>query len=104
MQFLTASIFKYTSFGLLALCLILAGLWQYEKSGAKKWKARAGYYRSELARISDTKDRQREETGKNIAEAEKQIVFVDRVVTRLESRPLPGNCVTPDLESWREVL
>lgn len=97
-------IFKYTSAGLLALSLILAALWQMDKAGAQKWKDRAGYYQSELARISDTKNAQREETGKNIAEAEKQIVYVDRVVREIENRPLPGNCETPDIGEWRNIL
>lgn len=67
-------------------------------------KKRSAELTAELARISDTKNAQREETGKNIAEAEKQIVYVDRIVREIENRPLPGNCVTPDLEAWRGVL
>lgn len=103
---LTGVIFKYASAGLLALCLILATLWQMDKAGAKKWKARAEHYQAELKRISTAKDEQRDTTKRNVDSAEREIIRVETVIRPLESKPIGENleCRTPDLEQWRGVL
>ena len=61
--------------------------------------------RAELQRITTAKDEQRKETSKNIREAEERVRVVERVVTKLENRPVnPEKCETPDLGAWRGVL
>lgn len=47
------NLFGYVSIGLAGLCAILFAMYSMEKRGAQKWKARAGYYQSELKRVID---------------------------------------------------
>lgn len=96
----------YISLGLGAACLLLFAMYSLEKRGAQKWKGRAEYYHAELQRISTAKDEQRKETERRIAEAERQVRVVERVIRPLESKPIGENpkCETPDIDQWREVL
>lgn len=92
--------------------LVGALVWQTARiEGFRIWPISITGYKVKLARlsaqlkaISSARDEQKAETDRRIAEAEKNVRVVERVVTKLESRPLPGNCATPDVEEWRGVL
>lgn len=103
---LTGVLWKYASGGLALLALVLFILWKAEARHADKLEDRVAYYRAELQRISTAKDEQKATTAKNIRKAQEKVRVVERVVTKLESRPIPPSaaCVTPDLEEWRAVL
>lgn len=86
----------HLSLGLAALCLVLFGLWQMDKQGAKKWKARAEFYQGELARISDTKNEQAEVTTKTIERVRIVEREAGRQAEKVENAPVtPGVCETP---------
>jgi hypothetical protein len=71
---------------------------------ADKWERQAVKCNATLQRISTAKDEQKAETGRNIDSAKERIVYVDRIVRPLETRPLPENCVTPDASEWGNIL
>jgi len=102
---LTGTLWKYASGGLAVLCLVLFILLRAEQAHSAKVEKRAQYYRSEFQRISTQKDEQRQTTDRNIKAAEEKVRVVEKVVTKLESRPVTGQaCETPDLEEWRNIL
>lgn len=68
-------------------------------------KAKNEALSEKLRTISDKRDEQKKETARRIAEAENNVRVVEKVVTRLENRPISGEkCETPDLDEWRGVL
>jgi poly(3-hydroxyalkanoate) synthetase len=98
------NIWKLASGGLLFVCLMLGLKLAIETRHGNKVEGQLAKATAELQRISTAKNEQKTETGKNIAQANERIVYVDRYIAKLETRPLPGNCQTPDLNEWREVL
>lgn len=63
---------------------------------ADKWEAQAHKLSRALKRISEDKNRQHIETGRNISEAEKGRKGAETIAQRIENAPLPGQCRTPD--------
>jgi len=92
---LTGVIFKYASAGLLALCLVLFALYSMEKRGAQKWKARAGYYQSELARVIDAAEQAERLNKAEVARIKQE---QDHVTREVESN------LTARLERLRREL
>jgi hypothetical protein len=93
------NIWKLASGGLLFVCLMLGLKLAIETRHGNKVEGQLAKATAELQRISPAKTEH-----KNIAQANERIVYVDRYIAKLETRPLPGNCQTPDLNEWREVL
>ncbi len=94
----------HISLGLAALCLILAGLWQMDKAGAQKWKARAETYRAQLDAISTAKNEQLRTTEGNVLKVESGDPEVRTIVKVIREASNPENCGTPGLTTLREVL
>ena len=90
-----SGLMSYVSLGLAGACVLLFGLWQMDKAGARKWKARAEYYHSELTRISTERDEQKAETDRRIGET--RIIYrdVEGPARGVEGTPTAPNCATP---------
>ena len=98
-------LWKYVCGGMAFLCIMLGIRLYMETRHSAKLQAQVVKLSAELQRISTAKDEQGKTTGANIKQAEKQIVYVDRVVTKLENRPIKAEgCETPDLQEWKEIL
>lgn len=97
---LLRSHWKLVGLGLLCLALAVQTVRLGHRSNQlEKERIVSNELRAELKRISDAKDKQREETGKNIEQAERGNQEADERAREIEAAPLPGNCATP-----REIL
>ena len=76
-----------------------------ETRHSAKLERQAVQLKAELKRISTVKNEQKVVTKETIRKAKDRIVYVDRIVTKLENRPVPAEgCATPDIQEWKEVL
>ena len=93
--------------GLGLLCLLLAvqsTRLSHRGNQLERAKIDLNEARAELKRLADESEARQRETARRIAEAEKQRQVVERIVTKLETRPLPDACQTPDVTEWEKLL
>lgn len=103
---LLSPIFKLIGGGMVFVILMLGLALHMERRHSTKLQRQLIAATAELRRISDERNEQRAETGRNIGSAKERIVYVDRIIRPLESRPIADNpkCLTPNVDEWKDVL
>lgn len=87
---------KLVGLGLLCLALAVQTVRLGHRSNQlEKERIVSNELRAELKRISDAKDKQREETGKNIEQAERGNQEADKSAREIEEAPTQPDCKTP---------
>jgi hypothetical protein len=99
-----ASAWQLIALGLAAFALVqhfqLAG----ERRHSAKVEAQLAKATVQLQRISSVKNVQKRETANRIEHTRVIIKQADERAKVVETAPLPGNCVTPSLDTLRNVL
>jgi hypothetical protein len=96
---------KLIGMGLLCLAIaVLLVINGHLRNKVERRDIRINELVGELKRISDARNEQGKRTSENIRKAEDARRKVEDIARRIEAAPLPGNCVTPDLDTLRNEL
>jgi hypothetical protein len=99
-----ASAWQLIAMGLAAFALVqhfqLAG----ERRHSAKVEAQLAKTTAELQRISSAQNMQHKTTQRTVYVARTIARKADEQAKKVETAPLPGNCVTPSLDTLRNVL
>jgi hypothetical protein len=96
---------KLIGFGILAMLLaVQTARLSHAKGDLEREKINNNELRAELKAISDAKNRQKAETGRNIAKAEKGERDAAPIVKIIREAPIGPNCSTPGIDILRNEI
>lgn len=91
-----SALWKYSCAGLAFVALLLGLALAMERRASAKKDAQIVKLTAELTRISTERNKQRETTGRTIAETRVIHRDTERRAERVERAPVAPNCATPD--------